>query len=305
MGNTKAEQSQPAVGERINQLFISDPLLGAETAFKALLTPSRSPLSQAERSALSNATPSWIHVGHSKIAIRTYTFKPIAQDLSQQMTVILSPGYGMTSTSMLKFVPPLISFKFQVVLCDHVAHGESDGEMYELLTCIDTLAELAKQYVPLAGIVGFSLGGSSAAAMLATHRDITCPKLVCMGPPLEIRPMAVEWLRKLKCDPALKEKMFEWASNNNVYLPEKMRLDMGRTPIITNTEVLVTHDKNDPIAGDEEATWLASRFQNNRLEYTTGLKHYGALRSDAVVKLVTDFMAGPDGSHGVGMMSKI
>ena len=90
------------------------------------------------------------------------------QSAREKGTVLLSHGYTHTSADMLSFVAPLVQRGYRVIAWDHVAHGESEGEVTNVNHWVETIRVLMAREMgegrSVTGVVGFS-GGATAAVL--------------------------------------------------------------------------------------------------------------------------------------------
>lgn len=282
-------------GKHINELFQTNPSLAAEEELWSALTPPNIVVhSEADLQYMSKATAGWIYAGPNKMRLRTYTFdsQEPSYDPNNCKTVILGTSFGNTSAAMLKFVPPLLSAGLRVVLYDHIGHGESDGEIYEIFPDLDAVSQLARLYAPLIGSIGFSIGGFIPVGVLTFHPDIICPRLVSIGAGTSFWSVIGGHARRKGIRHEVIEKAFHRAKELGVYLNDDLKDDVDKAPLLPKeqTKALIIHDLHDPISPFENAIWLSRMFEDTRLVGTKGNKHFGALRSDAVVKIATDFV---------------
>jgi hypothetical protein len=132
-------------------------LAHAETVLTKFLRPRRVVPTPAQRKVLA-AEAETFTVNNASVPIKTYVFGATANSPSQ--TVLLSHGFLMNAASMLKFVRPFRRAGLRVVTWDHCGHGESGGEFTDLRVWARTVLVMAEKFAPIAGVVGFSMGGT-------------------------------------------------------------------------------------------------------------------------------------------------
>lgn len=195
-------------------------------------------------------------------------------------------------------MPPLLESGHRVVIFDQPFHGESTGSFWLITTTIKTIETLARGYAPLAGIIGFSVGGTIAAYTLWKNK-ISCPKLVLMNPPMQILTVLEAFVRRAGIDDRVLGRVVEVASDRGLILPEHMReeLDQYADGLFKDrgVQVMMTRDGNDKIALPEGQEWLRKKLGVKEILSTDGLGHFGCLESKDVISIVVEYVAGRKG----------
>jgi len=292
MGNQKLQPSfvqgsksrVSSFGQAINDLQAVNASLAAEEALMKFLSPARMMPNAQQREFLDAAELSTIMV--TGIPIKTYTWSKNAES----PWVMLSHGFMMNAATMLNFVQPLLLAGYQVVTWDHCAHGESGGNWTDMRVWVQSVLTIAQTHTPLAGIVGFSVGGTTALMALAQNPHFQCPVVTCINSPTQIDTVLRGFLQKHGCNPDLIPLMHQVAAEKTILLPEQIRAVLPRCHKFPSTRLVLIQDHNDPIASIPEAEYFASHARNARIEFTQGLKHHGGLSNPHVAHLVTTSM---------------
>lgn len=266
-------------------------LLGhAETVLMKFLRPRRMIPTPAQRKLFEATEVETFTVDVASVPIRTYVFggRTTANSPSpSQRTVLLSHGFLMNAASMLKFVRPLRSAGFRVVVWDHCGHGESGGDFTDLRVWVRTVRVMVERYAPIAGVVGFSMGGTVALMALADrewaqerrqkqeHAALEegehavaprVPALVCVNPPTQTDTVLKGFLRARGYDRLAADEMVALvhrvAEQKNVFLPERVRQILsGARGALAATRVLVVQDRHDSVASVGEAEWVVDHLR--------------------------------------------
>lgn len=318
-------------------------LVHAETVLMKFLRPRRMIPTPTQRKVLATEAE-MCTVDVASVPIRTYVFGEMANSPSQR-TVLLSHGFLMNAASMLKFVRPLRRAGRRVVVWDHCGHGESGGEFTDLRVWVRTVRVMVEKYAPIAGVVGFSMGGTVALMALADrdweqkhaalkkgeHAVAPCvPAVVCVNPPTQTDTVLKGFLRARGYDRLAADEMVALvhrvAEQKDVFLPERVRQVLpGARGALAATRVLVVQDRHDSVASGGEAEWVVDQVrlqigsgceqgmargsgsgsQSVQLRFTEHLDHHGALADESVVRAVTEFVVGNDSGKGLERASRL
>ena len=241
-------------------------------------------------------------------------------------TVLLSHGYTHTSADMLSFVAPLVQRGYRVIALDHVAHGESEGEVTTVNHWVETIRVLIARETGdgrrVNGLVGFS--GGATAAVLALAEGVLGRgarvvdeerggsagggglRVVGLGMPTSQDSVMGYWIRTTL--PGLsKEEVREFMQLMYEVEEEKGWLHLGSIKEIVKRKewdglkgckVLFVQDENDRVTSVEGARWLADHIEDARVDVTRGLKHEGCLRDEGVMRRVVDWVGEGGGESG-------
>ncbi|KAJ9603421.1 hypothetical protein H2200_012199 [Cladophialophora chaetospira] len=288
----------PKFGQIIDNLLRTDPTLAAEKALKKLLQPGRMIPNAQERRYLDTAETAWIEV--DGVSIKTYAWSRRVDS----RTVLLSHGFSMNAATMLNFVQPLVLAGFKVVTWDHCAHGESGGNRADCRIWMNTIRKMAELHAPLAGIVGFSMGGTAAVMTLAQHSALHCPVFCSLNPPLQFDTMLRKFVSFHGCNAELLTLIPRVAREKGMLLPEQLREILPTSDRLASTKTLIIQDRHDRVASVSEAQWLAGNLAHCELHFTEQLGHNGALSDRGVVRLATQFITKHEG-HVKARASKL
>ena len=286
-------------GQAINDLLKTDPQLAAEQVLAKFLSPRRMLSTPQQRKFLDTADITSIDV--DGIAIKTYTWS----NTPKSLTVLLSHGFLMNAASMLNFVQPLLQAGFKVVTWDQCAHGESGGTSANTHTWIQTIQTIAKMNTPLAGIIGFSIGGTAALMTLAeTTSKLPYPALCCINPPTSCVSVLSKFLASNGCDMRVSELIPRVVKAEGIISQQQLGHILVGSNKICETKILIFRDRDDTVASVAEAQWLVVNLPHAELRLTRHLGHNGALSDRDVVKAAARFMGG-DGLDTVPIRSRL
>lgn len=285
-------------GKMINQVQTQDPKLAAEEALKIFLRPPRQIPNVRERSFLDTAKKSVIQIDGIPIHTYTWTAEPRAP------FVLFSHGWLMNAASMaVTWAPPLLDAGFSVISWDHVGHGESGGDWADIGVFVSTIRTLAMQNRPLAGIIGFSVGATTAVLALVENPTIQCPRLVCLSSPTHMDTVIADFLRRHGCSEQLIPGMRRAFAERNICTPENIRRHAPNS--LESTSVLIVQDRDDKVTTVADAEYLAGVCADSKIEFTQGLGHYGGVKNESVIKLATGFVRDGKDNHNSTRISKM
>ena len=121
--------------------------------FTALTRPRRRPASPEQVQALSGATR--LAVDHRGAALAAWSW-------GQGAPVLLLHGWESRASHMAAFVPALVQAGFRAIALDAPAHGESQGEVTDVVDYGLAVAAAAAHFGPLAAMIAHSFGSAAA-----------------------------------------------------------------------------------------------------------------------------------------------
>lgn len=277
-------------GQEINDLQIHNPKAAAVKTLTEFLSPTRLSPNAQQRRFLDMAETSVVTI--RGVPIKIYTWN--GQQPSP--SVLLSHGFMLNAATMLQFVQPLLVAGFRVITWDHCGHGESGGDWTDMRVWVQSILTIAQLNAPVAGIVSFSLGGTTALMALVQKPTLHCPLLVCINPPTQINTVLSGFLKRHQCSPTIVPFIHQVAAERDILLPEQIRSILSGTHNLPSTHVLFIQDRSDNIASEMEARYLAGAVQHARVDLTQGLKHHGGLSDRQVADMATRFIFQKDHS---------
>jgi pimeloyl-ACP methyl ester carboxylesterase len=205
--------------------------------------------------------------------------------------VLLMHGWGGARAQMTGFVAPLLDAGYRVVAFDQPAHGESDGQITNILEIAPTMDLIADQEGPFEAVIAHSFGTLITSYALANRKFPPPSRLIYLGSfnrLLDSLPR-FQVLAGLP-DPVmagLREMIygnFGQEVMDGIW-NEKMTLKI-------DIPALMFHDTADNVTPIEDSRAVARVWKSARLIETQGLGHRGALQSADVQKQVVGFIKG-------------
>nr|MCU0619811.1 alpha/beta hydrolase [Gemmatimonadaceae bacterium] len=192
---------------------------------------------------------------------------------------------------------PAIAAGHQVVACDAPGHGASDGDdaaMPAFRTAL--LAAVDRWSLPLAGVVGHSLGGLAALGVVAelAERDAAATRalrVVSIGAPATVaRPLA-RFVARHRATPPIVEAMLarftaRWGSDFASLETEALVARCVAAEAVP--ALLVLHALDDEQVPVAEAGYLASLWPGAAVHFVESGGHSALLRDPTVVRRVLE-----------------
>lgn len=261
------------------------PEKAVELAARLFATPPRFAHTAREREFLSTGTRFDVATPYGRLAAWRF-------GRSDRPAIVLSHGWGGRGAQLRSFAAPLLESGFQVVLFDHVGHGESEAgssTLVHLVAGLDAVVRaLESKGGRVAGFVGHSLGAAAVGAWLAqTRRDA---RAVLVAPPTSVERYSGYFARRLGIPERVRRAMQErfearlgrrWSEFELPHAVDGVR-----------AAALVIHDAGDREVPQSSGLALARAWPGARFTRTQGLGHNRILRDGDVVNDAADFIAG-------------
>lgn len=257
------------------------PRVAGAAAEHLFLTPRRHTRPAVEVEALSSARHMLVPSPHGPLAAWEWG--------DDGPRVLLVHGWEGRGAQLLAFVQPLLEHGFRVVTFDAPAHGDSGGSVSSFFHFADSIRAVTGAFGPFHAVVAHSMGG--ATTLWAAHREPIAPRYVMIAPPVDVRDFTRSLTRMLGLPEEVRAHVHERLGRRFGVAVEDVRAERV-APGMTG-ELLVIHDENDADVPIRCGELMAEAWPGARLERTRGLGHRKILREEAVVSLVTGFVAQP------------
>ena len=143
-----------------------------QRAYQAFFSPTRYEVKPKDRAVIEQGNNYRLAFEGGELAVTTWGEGP---------AVLLMHGWGGARAQMTGFVPPLLEAGYRVVAFDQPAHGESDGQMTNILEISPTMDLIAEREGSFEVIIAHSFGTLVTSYVLA-NRDFPPPsRLIYLG----------------------------------------------------------------------------------------------------------------------------
>ena len=272
--------------QRLNLTFASAfaPERAVERAARLFATPPRFAPTAREAEFLLTGTRFGVSSPHGELAAWRF-------GAAHRPAVVLVHGWGGRGGQLRTFVAPLLESGYQVVLFDHVGHGESAGSSASLVHFVDDLEAVVREVeargAALAGLVGHSLGAAAIGAWLNRTRRET--RAVLVAPPTSVERYSSSFARRVGISEPVRRAMqqrFEAALGHRW-----SEFELPHAVANVRASALVVHDAGDRDVAHAAGLALARAWRGARLLTTHGLGHRRILRDPSVAQDAADFIA--------------
>ena len=252
-------------------------------AVRLFLTPPRRAMRERDRAVLAGGEGFVVRGTEGRLA--AWQFGP-----REAPAVILSHGWGGRGAQFRAFIPALLGAGFQAVAFDHAGHGLSEGRQSSLVDFgrgIGAVADaLAARGIPVAGVVGHSLGAAAIAPFLRATG--LAARSVLVAPPSSLVGYSAWFARKLGLGEGLRGKL--QAAVERRYGVRWEELELPRAVASLAVPALVIHDEGDADVPLAAGLAVARAWPGARFVRTAGLGHNAILRDSGVVQDAVDFL---------------
>ena len=256
-----------------------------DMAARLFSTPPRFPHTAREQELLATGTGFVVRSKHGDIAAWRF-------GNPRRPAVVLVHGWGGRGAQLRAFVPALLDAGYQVVLFDHVGHGfsaSSEATLIHFWNGLDAvLNDVESSGVPIAALVGHSLGAAAVGAWLnATRRNI---RAVLIAPPTSVERYSGYFARRMGIPETVRRAMQERFEQRLGRRWSEFELPQAVEKV--TAPALVIHDAGDTSVPQTSGIALARAWREARFLGTQGLGHRQVLRDPDVVRDAVDFIAG-------------
>ncbi len=270
------------------------------------IKPQRHAAPAPEQRVLASATPFTVACKDGNIAAWRFG-SPSAP------VVICSHGWSGRGGQFRAFVEPLCAAGYQLVVFDHLGHGQSSGRSATLVDFwlgLESLwAHFEDQQIPVAGLLGHSLGAAAVACCLrrSLNRKLsksntgrnqegpaampkTIPKAILIAPPDSLIGFS-KWFRRFT---GISEKVraaMQWRFEQETGV-KWQEFELPQSVMTIQAKALVIHDADDDATSPAGGLAIAKTWPDARFLKTEGLGHQRILRNKAALQACVDFLDG-------------
>ena len=204
--------------------------------------------------------------------------------------VLLLHGWGGRGIQLRRFIAPLLTQGYRVVLFDFPAHGDSQGETTHLLDCIKAIEAVCHHWGPFDGAIAHSFGATALANALRRGAPIERATLLA---PMSNLPVGFQsWLAAWDIKKPLQNLIMQHFSEKvgmaiEELSPQHFALEM-KTPL------LIVHDLGDPDVPHSQSDQLQQRWYGSKLLSTENLGHFRILKDPKVINKIVGFISQPE-----------
>jgi pimeloyl-ACP methyl ester carboxylesterase len=252
-----------------------------EKTYRAFFTPGRKPRKTRAEAILEQGRSEELPFLNGHIAVSVWGHPG--------PRVLLMHGWGGDRSQMASFVEPLLEAGYRVVALDLPAHGDSSGELSNVLEMGDALEILAAQFGPFQMVIAHSFG-TLVTSYTLVNRDFPLPdKLVYFGTLNRL----MDTLPRFQAIAGIDDRLLA-AIRDHIHAQfGKEVLDAIANESLTpqlNIPALMFHDRLDLVTPVDDSRAVAAAWPTAHLIETEGLGHRRALRALPIISQVIDFL---------------
>ncbi len=254
----------------------------AKKVYQAFFSPSQYEVKPSDREVIEWGNNYRIPFKDGELAVTSW-------GKSDGPSVLLMHGWGGTRAQMTGFVDPLLFAGYRVVAYDQPAHGESNGQMTNILEIAPTMELIREKEGPFDAIIAHSFGTLIASYALVKRNFPPPSKLIYFGAFNRL----LDSLPRFQALAKLPDEIIHG-------LREMLYENFGRDvldAIVNETlapqipiPALMFHDVTDNVTPVEDSRAIAKAWKNAQFIETNGLGHRGALQSKEIHEQVVKFL---------------
>ena len=249
--------------------------------YRAFFTPNKYEVKSTDEAIIARGKNYRIPFEGGELAVTTWG--------ESGSTVLLMHGWGGARAQMTGFVEPLLAAGYRVVAYDQPAHGESDGNMTNVLEIAPTMDLVMQREGKFDVVIAHSFGTLITSYALVKRNFPSPSKLVYLGSFNRL-------LDSLPRFQALANLSDELIHGLRDMISEKFGRDVLEAIINENLvqhihiPALMFHDRADNVTPVEDSRAIANAWSDAQYIETNGLGHRGALQSVDVHEQVITFL---------------
>ena len=253
-----------------------------KNAYQAFFSPSRYEVKPREREIIAQGNSYRLPFGGGQLAVTAWGDGP---------AVLLLHGWGGARAQMTGFVNPLLRAGYRVVVFDQPAHGESDGQMTNILEIAPTMDLIAEREGPFEVLIAHSFGTLITSYVLVSRNFTPPARLIYLGAFNRL----LDSLPRFQMLAGLPDPVINGLRDMIYANFGKDVLDaIWNEKMTRNIDIpaLMFHDKADNVTPIADSRAIARVWKSAHLVETKGLGHRGALQSPEVHEQIVKFLKG-------------
>lgn len=249
----------------------------ATKAFSAFVKPQKRPVSPADLEALKRATP------------HTFTYRGLklnAWSWGEGPAVLLLHGWESRASHMTAFVAPLVAAGFRAIALDAPAHGDSEGEITEVMDYGKAIVAAAAHLGPFTAVIAHSVG--SAASLYAYAHGVKVDVSVQVSGPSSLTRVVRRMGQMFNMTP-IEATRFQSLIEQHIGAPLSA-MDIPALESGMTHPALVIHGMQDRVIKADESKGLVEKWSNAKLLLFSDIGHSKILQDPEVVRASVDFI---------------
>lgn len=209
---------------------------------------------------------------------------------SGSKVVIVSHGWGDTSSSFEQMIISLTQQGYVVAAIDHIGHGKSSGNNSHLLSFIETLELLMEQFneerINVDAIIGHSMG--AIATLNLPSYLLENKKVILISSPINFFELMFKKVEQAGISRRLLTRVLDSISHKHGKIWQQLTTEHNRDKLALNFTFI--HDRQDRYAPFADVTQYLQQEKNTLIE-TQGLGHRRILSDTNVIKNIAQVLS--------------
>jgi esterase/lipase len=202
--------------------------------------------------------------------------------------VLLVHGWDAKALDYYKMIPVLVERGYKVVAFDGPAHGQSEGELSNLIHFKEAIGKLIKITGKPYAIIGHSMGGGSSAYFLI-EEEVRIERLVLLATPIVSKRFFDVAFDYMKIPKRMRKTLFNSMEEKFGKPIEYYNLAERPEPIKADKILFVYEEKDEEIPTDEVLHYLSLHPEIQRMS-TNGVGHNRVMKDKRVIDAVAEFL---------------
>lgn len=202
--------------------------------------------------------------------------------------VLLVHGWDAKALDYYKMIPVLLENGYKVVAFDGPAHGQSEGELSNLIHFKEAIGKLVHIIGKPYAIIGHSMGGGASAYYLM-EEEVQVERLVLLAIPVISKRFFDMAFDFMKVPQRLRKVIFTSMEETFGKPIEYYNLAERPEPIKADKIFLVYEEQDEEIPVEETKLFLNKHPEIKSMS-TNGVGHNRVMKDKAVIDAVVDFL---------------
>lgn len=202
--------------------------------------------------------------------------------------VLLVHGWSAKALDYYKMIPVLVEKGYKVVAFDGPAHGQSEGQVTNLVHFKEVIGTLIHRIGTPYAIIGHSMGGGASTYFLI-EEAVPIERLVLLATPIISKRFFDQAFDFMKIPQKLRKAMFTSMEKKFGKPVGYYNLAERKEPIKAD-KIFVVYDEQDEDIPAEEIKFFLQKHPEMKSMSTNGVGHNRVMKDKAVIEAVAEFL---------------
>jgi esterase/lipase len=202
--------------------------------------------------------------------------------------VILVHGWDAKALDYYKLIPLLLEKGYRVLAFDGPAHGQSEGEMTNLMHFKDVLYQLIQKEGTPYAIIGHSMGGGSAT-YLVMETDVHIKRLGLIAIPIVSKRYFEGMFNFMKVPAKMQQLFFKGMEEQVGESIDRYNL-LARNELIKADKILLLNDPQDEVISQKDIKDYLKLHPEIQYQEIRDAGHNGIIKNKQVFTALLNFL---------------